>query len=230
MDEETRRWRNERKKNYPRMKKKEEEKKYDDDDDAHKRRARDLETILQQQRKLGHFETTALMKQEKGERENATSASAAAAAAEKSSPEKDGLEEEDRNRGKGENKRKRKTHPCKFWTGDGKCRKGNQCTFLHDEAQRGSKKRSNKERNTSDKRHKTSRDTLLRRIFKADIDRDNSRLLQAIRFFVENIDALRKRGAENDENENDYETKQQIYLKGLRMFPFIDDPLKCTKK
>ena len=66
---------------------------------------------------------------------------------------------------------------------------------------------------------------MLRRIFKNDIDRDNSRLLQSIRFFVENIDELRKYATAQERSEE----LNREYLKRLKMFSFVDDPVKRTK-
>lgn len=66
---------------------------------------------------------------------------------------------------------------------------------------------------------------MLRRIFKNDIDRDNSRLLQSIRFFVENIDELRKYATAQERSEE----LNREYLKRLKMFSFVDDPVKRTQ-
>jgi hypothetical protein len=218
LDEETVRWRNERKKNYPRSAKTNDDdvKKTEQEAAAAKRkREEELERVLEEQRRLGSFEATVLLKEEQKEQE------------------KNDHSEDDKNN-KNKNK-KRSEQPCKFWTRNGKCRYGDKCLFLHDEAKRGVGKSGKNDTNTNAKRHKSggggggggggTEIPLLRRIFKNDIDRDNSRLLQSIRFFVENIDELRKYAVARERSEE----MNREYLKRLKMFSFVDDPVKRTK-
>jgi hypothetical protein len=220
LDEETVRWRNERKKNYPRSAKTNDDdvKKTEQEAAAAKRkREEELERVLEEQRRLGSFEATVLLKEEQKVQE------------------KNDNSEDDKNN-KNKNK-KRSEQPCKFWTRNGKCRYGDKCLFLHDEAKRGVGKSGKNDTNTNAKRHKSggagggggggggTEIPLLRRIFKNDIDRDNSRLLQSIRFFVENIDELRKYAVARERSEE----MNREYLKRLKMFSFVDDPVKRTK-
>jgi hypothetical protein len=154
---------------------------------------------------LGSFEATVLLKEE----------------------EKEQKKNENENNSKNISRTPRGEQPCKFWTRKGKCRYGNKCSFLHEEAKRGVGKSSKNDTNTNAKRHKCGGGEvpLLRRIFKNDIDRDNSRLLQSIRFFVENIDDLRKYAVAQERSEE----LNREYLKRLKMFSFVDDPVKRTK-
>ena len=69
------------------------------------------------------------------------------------------------------------------------------------------------------------RGTLAEKNIQNDIDRDNSRLLQSIRFFVENIDDLRKYAVAQERSQE----LNREYLKRLKMFSFVDDPVKRTK-
>jgi hypothetical protein len=215
LDEETIRWRNERKKNYPRSAKTnvDDLKKTEQEAAAAKRkREEELERVLEEQRRLGSFEATVLLKEEQKEQEK-----------------NDNSEDDKNNKNK---KKKRSEQPCKFWTRNGKCRYGDKCLFLHDEATRAVGKSCKNDTNTNAKRHKSgggggggTEIPLLRRIFKNDIDRDNSRLLQSIRFFVENIDELRKYAVTRERSKE----MNREYLKRLKMFSFVDDPVKRTK-
>ena len=214
LDEETIRWRNERKKNYPRSAKTnvDDLKKTEQEAAAAKRkREEELERVLEEQRRLGSFEATVLLKEEQKEQEK-----------------NDNGEDDKNNKNK---KKKRSEQPCKFWTRNGKCRYGDKCLFLHDEAKRAVGKSCKNDTNTNAKRHKSggggggTEIPLLRRIFKNDIDRDNSRLLQSIRFFVENIDELRKYAVTRERSKE----MNREYLKRLKMFSFVDDPVKRTK-
>ena len=210
LDEETIRWRNERKKNYPRSSTdKTNAKKTEEEEAAMKRkREEELESVLEEQRRLGSFEATVLLKEE----------------------EKDfGTNNKIKNKNKSDNK-KRSEQPCKFWTRNGKCRYGEKCLFLHDEAKRGIGKKNKTDTNNAKRQKRRGGGgggevPLLRRIFKNDIDRDNSRLLQSIRFFVENIDDLRKYAVAQERSEE----LNREYLKRLKMFSFVDDPVKRTK-
>lgn len=201
LDEETMRWRKERKKNYPRSTNKTEE----EAASAKRKREEELERVLEEQRRLGSFEATVLLKEE----------------------EKEQKKNENENNSKNKSRTPRGEQPCKFWTRKGKCRYGDKCSFLHEEAKRGVGKSSKNDTNTNAKRHKCGGGEvpLLRRIFKNDIDRDNSRLLQSIRFFVENIDDLRKYAVAQERSEE----LNREYLKRLKMFSFVDDPVKRTK-
>ena len=210
LDEETIRWRNERKKNYPRSSTdKTNGKKTEEEEAAMKRkREEELESVLEEQRRLGSFEATVLLKEE----------------------EKDfGTNNKIKNKNKSDNK-KRSEQPCKFWTRNGKCRYGEKCLFLHDEAKRGIGKKNKTDTNNAKRQKRRGGGgggevPLLRRIFKNDIDRDNSRLLQSIRFFVENIDELRKYATAQERSEE----LNREYLKRLKMFSFVDDPVKRTQ-
>ena len=209
LDEETIRWRNERKKNYPRSSTdKTNGKKTEEEEAAMKRkREEELESVLEEQRRLGSFEATVLLKEEKDF----------------------GTNNKIKNKNKSDNK-KRSEQPCKFWTRNGKCRYGEKCLFLHDEAKRGIGKKNKTDTNNAKRQKRRGGGgggevPLLRRIFKNDIDRDNSRLLQSIRFFVENIDELRKYATAQERSEE----LNREYLKRLKMFSFVDDPVKRTQ-
>ena len=196
------RWRSERKKNYPRSTNKTEE----EAASAKRKREEELERVLEEQRRLGSFEATVLLKEEEKEQKK---------------------NENENNSKNNKSGTPRGEQACKFWTRKGKCRYGNKCSFLHEEVKRGVGKSSKNDTNTNAKRHKCGGGEvpLLRRIFKNDIDRDNSRLLQSIRFFVENIDDLRKYAVAQERSEE----LNGEYLKRLKMFSFVDDPVKRTK-
>ena len=208
LDEETIRWRNERKKNYPRSSTdKTNGKKMEEEEAAMKRkREEELESVLEEQRRLGSFEATVLLKEEKDFGNN----------------------NKIKNKNKSDNK-KRSEQPCKFWTRNGKCRYGEKCLFLHDEAKRGIGKKNKTDTNNAKRQKRRGGGggevPLLRRIFKNDIDRDNSRLLQSIRFFVENIDELRKYAIAQERSEE----LNREYLNRLKMFSFVDEPVKRTQ-
>ena len=246
-DEETLRWRNERRKNYPRSATtvigemttttttpSEKEENETDEQRARKKNNREseLEAILREQRRLGSFEATALLKQDEEEKKNSPLPppphNISTTTDSKKSNKKGEVE------GEGNEKlNKKNEQPCRFWTSNGKCRKGDRCHFQHDENERASRKNTTTNANINSKRQKLKGEVpLLRRIFKNDIDRDNSRLLQAIRFFVVNIDALRNYAATSpgSERDNVEESLKQNYLKlQLIMFDFVDNPVKYHK-